>query len=261
MKACRTEGIYEREAKALKLLSEDSLIKIPKVYFTFQSTDTIPMDFIAMEELRGTNCYTDYIKLLNSKKRKQFFADEITQAVHHWHERTNDRFGPIDNAVYDDWLDYYGPFATDVLNSAEQLAKNNELDVEVVDVMKRAWLIFDYLFSEKIKAPSLVHGDMNVMNIISNKSLRELAVIDPFESKWADSEYELFQFRSLTGDLFFLYDTYKANYPVSEKCDIKTAFYALYHEIYVYIISGKKVDSNLKALVKNLKKELDNHSL
>jgi hypothetical protein len=44
---------------------------------------------------------------------------------------------------------------------------------------------------------------------------------------------------------------------VSEKCDIKTSFYALYHEVYAYIISGTKVNSILMPLVKRMNKELD----
>jgi hypothetical protein len=49
---------------------------------------------------------------------------------------------------------------------------------------------------------------------------------------------------------------YKSKYPVSEKCDIKTSFYALYHEIYCYIISGQKVNFILMPLVRRMNKEL-----
>ena len=119
MKACRTEGICEREASELTLLATDSLIKIPKVYFTFFATDKIPIDFIGMEFVEGTNCFTDFAKLLNSKKAKEQFADEITTIIHHWHEQTNDKFGLIGNAVYDEWLDFYQPFAADILDCAQ----------------------------------------------------------------------------------------------------------------------------------------------
>ena len=87
------------------------------------------------------------------------------------------------------------------------------------------------------------------------------AIIDPLESKWADKEYELFQLRNLTGDRFRLYETYKSKYPVSEKCDIKTAFYALYNEVYAYISSGIKMNFILMPLVKRMNKELDKCNL
>ncbi len=261
MKACRTEGICEREARELALLGADTLIKIPRVYFTFLATDEIPVDFIAMECVAGTNCFTDFVKLLNSKKAKARFADEVTTAVHHWHERTNDKFGLIGNAVYDDWLDFYRPFAADILECARDLAKSGKLEKNVLAAMERARAAFDFIFSEKVETACLIHGDMNVMNIMSDRRLRPTAIIDPLESKWADREYELFQLRNLTGDRFGLYDTYKAKYPVSEKCDLKTAFYALYHEVYAFIISGTKVNSILMPLVKRMNRELDKYGL
>ncbi len=256
MKACRTEGICEREASELTLLGTDSLIKIPKVYFTFLATDEIPIDFIGMEFVEGTNCFTDFAKLLNSKKTKERFADEITTVIHHWHEQTNNKFGLIGNAVHDEWLDFYKPFALEILECARELANSGKLEKKVIDTMERAWTAFDYIFSDKVETPSLIHGDMNVMNIMSDKRLKPIAIIDPLESKWADKEYELFQLRNLTGEMFNLYDTYKAKYTVSEKCDIKTSFYALYHEVYAYIISGTKVNFILMPLVKRMNKEL-----
>ena len=261
MKACRTEGNCERETSELTLLGADSLIKIPKVYFTFLATAEIPIDFIGMEFIEGTNCFTDFAKLLNSRKAKEKFADEITTIIHHWHEQTNDKFGLIGNAVYDEWLDFYQPFAADLLDCAKELTSSGKLEKKVLDTMERAWDVFNYIFSDKVETASLIHGDMNVMNIMSDKHLHPTAVIDPLESKWADKEYELFQLRNLTGDKFGLYETYKRKYPVSEKCDIKTAFYALYHEVCAYIISGTKVNFILMPLVKRMNKELDKCNL
>lgn len=261
MKACRTEGICEREASELTLLGSNSLIKIPKVYFTFLATNEILIDFIGMELVEGSDCFMDFIKLLNSKKSKERFADEITTIIHHWHEQTNDKFGLIGNAVYDEWLDYYQPFAADILECARVLTNRGKLEKKVLTTMERAWSAFDFIFSEKVETASLIHGDMNVMNIMSDKHLHPTAIIDPLESKWADKEYELFQLRNLTGDEFHLYETYKAKYPVSEKCDIKTAFYALYHEVYAYISSGTKVNFILMPLVKRMNKELDKCNL
>ena len=210
MKACRTDGICAREASELTLLGANSLIKIPKVYFTYNATAEIPID-----------C----------------------------------------KAVYDEWLDFYQPFASDILACARELCKSGKLEKKVIHTMERAWSAFDYIFSDKVETASLIHGDMNVMNIMSDKHLKPLAIIDPLESKWADNEYELFQLRNLTGDKFGLYETYKAKYPVSDKCDIKTSFYALYHEVYAYIISGTKVNFILMPLVKRMNRELDKCNL
>lgn len=257
MKACRTEGLARREAAELRFLGADTLVKVPEVYFTFDATEDLPMDFIGMERVDGTDCFTDFKKLLCSKKEKAAFADAVTEALHHWHSRTNEKFGLLGNAVYDGWLDFYRPFANDILITARRLAADGRLEGRVLTAMERAWDAFGFIFSEPVETASLIHGDMNVMNILSDSRLRPTAIIDPLETKWADKEYELFQLKNLTGDRFGLYETYKKKYPVSDKCDFKTAFYALYHEVYAYIISGNKVDFILKPLVRRMEKALD----
>lgn len=256
LKACRVPKMAEKEAMALNLLGKDSLIKIPEVYFTSIATESIPIDFICMEHMPGKNCFTDFVQLFKSKAVKKSFADKVTSALNLWHSTTNDKFGFIEDARFDEWLDFYKPFAHEVLESARKLCKEGKLENKVLAVMENAWLSFDYIFSEKVKEACLIHGDMNVMNILADKKLNPVAIIDPLDSKWADKEYELFQLRNLTGDRFGLYDMYKEKYPVSEKCDIKTAFYALYHEVYCYILSGKKFNFILMPLVKRMKKEL-----
>ena len=165
MKACRTEGICKREAAELTLLGQDSLIHVPEVYFTFAATEELPVDFICMERVEGTDGFTDFSKLLCPKKEKAAFADAVTDALLHWHSRTNARFGLIGNAVYDTWLDYYRPFAEDILKRARELATAGKLEKKVLAAMERAGNAFDSIFSEKVETASLIHGDLNVMNI------------------------------------------------------------------------------------------------
>lgn len=62
MKACRCDDMCEREAFELKTLSEDTIIHIPKVYFTYLKNDITSVDFICMEYISGKNCFTDFSK-------------------------------------------------------------------------------------------------------------------------------------------------------------------------------------------------------
>lgn len=220
-------------------------------------TDEIPIDFLCMEFIDGKDCFTNFSQLLKSKKAKRAFADEITTALHHWHNITNDKFGVIDNPCHDEWLDLYKPFAFDILESARKLAQKGELEKKVIVSMERAWNAFDYIFSEKVKTASLIHGDLNVMNIMADKHLKTTAIIDPLECKYADKEYDLFQLRNLTGEKFGLYDMYKSKYPVSEKCDIKTSFYALYHEVYCFVSAGQKINLLLMPIVNRMNSDLE----
>ena len=256
LKGFRTADMCEREAAELRRLAKDSIVKVPEVYFTFAATPEVPMDFLGMEKIQGTNCFTDLGKLLLPKKTKAAFADAVTSAARHWHEQTNDKFGLIGNAVYDTWLDFYRPFAAEILEEARRMARAGRLEKRALSAMERGWTQFDAIFSEPVEKACLIHGDLNVMNIMADKSLNVTAIIDPLESKWADPEYELFQMRNLTGNLFGLYETYKRKYPVSKNCDVKTAFYALYHEVYTYINTGSRIHWYLPQMVRRFEKEI-----
>ena len=256
LKGYRAADLCEREAAELRLLARDSAVKIPTVYFTFTATKALPMDFLCMEKVPGTNCFTDFGKLLQPKKRKAAFAAAVTAAARHWHTQTNDQFGRIGNAVYNTWLDFYKPFAFEILEEARRMAASGRLEKRALKAMERGWTAFDVIFSEPVERACLIHGDLNVMNVMSDKKLNVTAIIDPLESKWADPEYELFQMRNLTGNFFGLYETYKRNYPVSKNCDVKTAFYALYHEVYTYIVTGERIHWYLPQMVRRFNRDI-----
>ncbi len=261
MKACRVDGMCEQEANAIKLLGEDSLIPMPKILFTCLSNENIPLDFICEEFVDGSNCTSPLLSVFSSKKSRIEFADKVTDAMGYWHSKTNDKFGLIDNAVFDTWLDYYRPFALGILESARDCCGRNELDRNVLLIMERAWKSFDFIFSETVENAVLIHGDLNTMNVMADEHLNPTGIIDPLESKWADKEYDLFQLRNLNGERFRLYDTYKSKFSVSEKCDIKCAFYGLYNEIYCGIMAGGFNKILLYPVVKRMRKELEKAGL
>lgn len=261
MKACRCDNMCEREAFELKTLSEDSIIHIPEVYFVYLKDDITPIDFICLEYISGKNCFTDFSKSFLSKARKREFADKVTSAMYVWHSKTNEKFGPVQNPNYDEWLDYYKPFAFDILRTARKMVKGGQLEPYFLRTMERAWDNFDFIFIEKVEQAGLIHGDLNVMNIMADSRLNPVAIIDPLESKWADAEFDLFQLKNLIGNAFGLYKMYKSKYPTSKNCDLKVAFYAMYHEIYCYICSGRRTKFNHLRCLLQLKKELKKANL
>lgn len=257
-KVFRTEAMHISEAESIKLLSANNLVKMPEIYGVFSATQEIPVDIVLMEFMSGTDCFTDFKKFLKSRRKKDKFADSISEILNVWHNTTNDKFGLVTNAVFNDWNDYYYPFAKDVLLSARKLNKEKKLANSTLGVMEKAFAQYEFIFSEPVKEASLVHGDLNIMNIMTDNNLENISVIDPLESKWADKEYDLFQLRNIGGDSFHLYETYKKKFQVSEKCDMKCDFYALFNEVYCYITSGIKVDFILTPLVLRMKKDLKN---
>lgn len=246
----------EKEANAVKKLGETRAVKFPEIYFIRKRTPDIPVDCVCMEFVEGKNAFTNARMLLASKKEKRRFANEVVTALLKIHSVTSDKFGYIDNSNFDTWLDFYRPYAADIYEKAQNAEKEGKFDAYILKTMTAAYKKFDVIFSEDVTEASLIHGDLNVMNVMVDRKCRVTAFIDPLNSMYADREYELFQLRNLTGDRFKLYDTYKSRYKVSARCDEKCAFYALWNEAMVYLKTGRYTRFIMRAVVKRMKKEL-----
>lgn len=256
VKFLRAKDMMAKEAHDLSLLSANCDIKIPAVMFTREADKTIPVDCYGMEMIEGKSALFALGMLFMSKKRRLEFADKITSALHRIHSVTSDKFGDTLDPDCDDWLDYYRPFAAEVLRKAEEYHKKGQISDKIITAMRAAWKKFDVIFSEKVKTACLIHGDLNVGNIMVGKGYEITGIIDPLNSMYADREYDLFQFDNLTGKRFFLRETYIRKYGASRYCMQKLAFYGLWNEVYCYIKSGVLVGLIMDPLVKNMHKRL-----
>lgn len=256
IKFLRVNGRMEKETHDLALLAQSCRsVKLPRVLFTRKADDEIPVDCYGMERIDGKNALFSLGMLLMRKSRRLRFADEVTSALHEIHECTSDKFGDTLRPEYDTWLDFYKPRAQAILNKAEELFANGELAEKVITAMRAAWQNFDRIFCESPDKACLIHGDLNIANIMVERG-EIRGFIDPLDSMYADREYDLFQFDNLTGKHFFLRETYTRKYGASKHCDDKCAFYGLFHEVYCYITSGVLVNMIMDPLVKTMNKRL-----
>ena len=256
VKFLRAKNMMEKEVHDLKLLADHSSIRVPAVLFARLGDDEIPVDCYGMEQIEGKSALFALGMLFLGKKRRKEFADKVTSALHAIHSCKNDKFGDTMNADCDSWLDYYRPFAAEVLNKAEEYFAAGKLKEKIVLAMRAAWEKFDVIFSEKVGEACLIHGDLNVGNIMVGKGYKITGFIDPLNSAYADREYDLFQFDNLTGKRFFLRETYVEKYGASRYCMQKLAFYGLWNEVYCYIRSGVLINLIMDPLVKNMNKRL-----
>lgn len=245
-----------KDAVALKVLRDHCRIRFPKVYFQREADENVPVDIMLMEYIEGKDVFSDYRLLFKSRKQRDKFASNVVDAMADIHSFTNVKFGDLENPTFDNWLDYYRPFAEDVLISAREMNKKGQLPNSILIVMEDAWEKFDLIFDKKVVEASLIHGDLNVMNIMVKKPFEISGFIDPLNAMFADKEYDLFQLNNLTGKRFGLYYKYKEKYPVSQNCDVKCAFYALWNEVHCYITSGKLFKLIMKPIAKNMKRQL-----
>ena len=252
VKFLRADGMLEKETHDLCLLSENCGVRMPKVLYSRGADGSIPLDCYIMDKIDGGTLFMSFGKLLYPKSAKLAFADKVTDALHGIHECRSDKFGDTMNPQFSSWLECYEPFMNEVYSAAKQLSEDGQLSYEIVSTMSRARDKFSDIFSQSISDACLIHGDLNVGNIMVGKGLRITGFIDPLNSMYADREYDLFQFNNLTGKRFFLCDTYLKKYGASEKAEQKLAFYALWNEVYCFVKAGTLIPFIMNPLVKNM---------
>ena len=252
VKFLRAEGMMEKETHDLALLAANSTVKVPAVFFSRPADAAISVDCYGMEEIEGKSALFAVGMLFLSKRRRMEFAETVTAALHAIHSCQNTKFGDTMHPGCDSWLGYYRPFAAEVLRRAEERFEEGKLDRRIIFAMRAAWEKFDVIFSEEVKTACLIHGDLNVGNIMVGRGYRVSGFIDPLNAAYADREYDLFQLDNLTGKRFFLRETYLKKYGASRYCMQKLAFYGLWNEVFCYLRSGVLVGPIMGPLVKNM---------
>ncbi len=260
VKAYRVQGSQYEEAQQLKLLSENTSVKMPDVLFVYEDEATA---ILAMSFVSGQNVLNPMF-LLKSKSQKQKFSNDVISGMLRWHSVTNDKFGSLENPSYDSWYEYYkkekqAPW----LSALKELSDNGKFSRKKLQLLTEATELFNSLPEENTK-PVLIHADLNIMNIMADPKTFELtAFIDPCGSMWADREYDLFQLRNMWGDAYGLYEAYKSNSEMSEFTDFRVAYYASMHEAAMRLKGGLIMpvweelnNARLKKEIKKLKEKM-----
>lgn len=244
--------LMRKEYEMLSFLKERTESKVPRLYY-YETADS--KAYIAMEYIEGVSG-TD--KTLMLRPGRKHLAESIISNLLLIQKAKNDKFGPIDNAVYDTWKDCYRELADDIYGFTLEMRSKGKLDGIVAEAVMLSYKKFDEIFREDTGKPTLIHGDYWMPNFIIDKKKMELkAAIDPFNMMWAEPEYELFAMTVGTGKKLKLYETYKSKVNVSALCDLKVELYALYSELLWYkklgTISHDYLRQRSKGLIKQMK--------
>lgn len=258
IKAFMIKGMHKTQALETETLAKYSLLPMPKTYFIHDEDDCVPYNAIGMEFMEGVPA-VEVNPNNRTKEKKTAMAECLIKSLNAIHQATNDKFGLLENPIYDNWLDYYKPFAYEQYKWVMENGKDakHKIPLEMYEIMEESWLRFDEIFVEPVTKATLIHADLNVCNfMIDKKLLRPTAIIDPWRSMWGDRDLDLHQLYNITGKEYKLYETYKKNYEVSRTCDLKCAFYALYNEVFCYIQSQRSYDYIYPRMIKNLRKQM-----
>lgn len=227
LKVYYIDGMETTEANQLKILSANTSVKMPNIYFTHKDENAA---VLCMSFIDGKNALEPSF-LLKSKTQKQAFANAVIDGMLEWHSIKGEKFGYLENATYDSWKEFYidSKVSRDMAG-LKKLMDDGKYSKNNYKLLCRGLDIFKEIVNEP-ESPVLIHGDLNIMNIMADpKTMKLTGFIDPCGSMWADREYDLFQLLNMWGNAYHLYDTYKAKCEVSEHCDFKVAFYGALHE-------------------------------
>ncbi len=249
-------GMLEKEVSDLRLLKENCTVKMPSVIFASEKCGGIPVDFYCMEKIEGRPAFYDRKLFFGGKKKRAEFAGEVIEGLSSLHFRTSPKFGDTLHPVFTSWRECYGEFAEAVLKEAEKLYAEGELGKKIISAMRAAWALYDDIFATEPEQAVLIHGDLNVMNIMVDSAHRVSGFIDPLNSMYADREYDLFQFRNLTGKRFRLAETYFGIHGASPRSEDKLAFYGLWNEVFCFVRSGVLIPLIMNPLVKNMERRI-----
>jgi len=257
LKVFRIKGQCLKEVNALKTLKPYSTIPIPEVYQIIEATDTFSYDVVLMQMMPGKNAFLDYLFKTVSKKKREAFARECVKCLLKIHAVKNPTYGPIENPAYDSWLDFYKEKVDRIYYGIVAKYQSCQIDRDLFELVKKSYEMFGDIFKEPVKEASLIHGDFNVMNILVDpQTFNPTALIDPLNTMYADKEFELHQLRNMTGDRYNLYELYKQEAQCSRLCDLKSAFYSLFHEMDVFLDTDHLYKYVLRKVVRIMKEEL-----
>lgn len=228
VKTAKHAELLKKECDAMQYISSLADIKLPRIFYeSFEGENC----YIIMEYFDGVDCADNYL-LCAPRKIRLNVADQIADNIIKLQQVKGEKFGDLFCPVFDDWHDYYHPFVAKIIAESEKLVKEGILTQKILDAIKTGEKHYDEIFDEPISRPTLIHGDYWAKNIMIDRDYRLIGVVDPFNSMWADSEYELFALNAVYGKKLPVLESFLSKVRVSEKFFLKNSFYFLVSETY-----------------------------
>ena len=230
------------------------VVKVPAVFHVFQSQDT---NALVMEWAEGENL--GQMPLPNQSTRDVIAWDVVGQAVA-LHGVTNPTYGYLSGKQYPTWQAFYCDLSRQMLDRITSASDRGLLDKAYLNLMTYAYGRFDEIFSEQVVAPSLIHGDLNIGNVIVQDDAVS-ALIDPMGVMWGDRELELFQFECSGSDKYDLLEKYFSIITPSKKFELKNAYYKTFAEANHYARIDHPQDDNLLEFLAQLERTIVKYHL
>ncbi len=215
-----------KEKNMNDFLRKNVSFKVPETYFLEEKNG---ISYLGMEYIQGSSGRT--LKF-NQIKDKKHLSNNIIDCFINMQSVHNDKFGPYENPSYSSWKEYYKVFFDKIYEFSSKKYEKGEINKTTIKAINLIRINFDKIFDETENTPCLSHGDFWTPNMIIDTEKSEVVgVIDPFNVRFVEPEYELFCLTLGLGEKLKLYKKYKKRVNVGKYCDLKTELYALCNEI------------------------------
>ncbi len=200
--------MMESEVYWYKTISEQTNIRVPKVYFEDFTKSIVPTNYFVMEKIEGVQ--KDKLKLTKEEKEKA--NQEIVKMVAQLHTIKNDKFGYIQSGLYDNWYDAYRHIVSDLIADCKKADKKTSKGEKLLLLTEKHK---DALNSAEC---CLANFDCWDPNFICTKQGEE------FEFVWIDPE------RNLWGDRMLDFGCLDAMTPLKEKTSTLNTYNSVSNE-------------------------------
>lgn len=190
-KVCTYEkNMMQSEVFWYEQIRNKTKIDVPKVYFSDFSKEIINADYFVMEKIDGEQL--DKIKLTPDEKiEAAIMTPKLATQIH---KISNDKFGYIQNDLYDTWYDAIRSMVEALISDAKKMGKECKNGKRLLSYIDKYKTILE-------KAPcSMVNFDMWHPNILCSRKNGKINYtwIDPERSFWGDHIADFICFEFLT---------------------------------------------------------------
>jgi len=159
-------------------IKEHTQIAVPKIFASDLEKKQIPAEYFIMEKLPGQPLNT--MKL--TPDEKQDSNTQLAQMAAQIHKIKNDKFGYIQNALYDDWYQAIRAMTQACIDDCARKGKQSPNGLKLLAYIDRHQAVLQQAES------CMVNFDLHSGNIVAKRAngVLQYAWIDPERSFWGD---------------------------------------------------------------------------
>lgn len=198
------KDIMRSEVFWYKTMKEKTDILIPKIYHEDFSRTIIPCDYFIMEKIDGKTLD----KATLSEEEKKFVKQELPVMLSKLHEIKSEKFGYIQNELFDDWYTALKSIFQNLVNDCEKSGHKTKRGMRALSLIEKNRTVL-----ENVKG-TMINYDLWEVNVICKRENGKLKLY------WIDPE------RSFYGDPIFDFICLDFMKAFSEKNEVKKAYNA-----------------------------------